>query len=221
MLILSLFLGGFTDQAGGVTEDDIRNAILGKTPVDLATMDLNKDGKVDVADLVKRVGSMQVGKSALRVNEGDGTVRVRVNFASRFTGTLRISVSGSATEGTDYQTLPRSFMVDGTSVEIPITIIDNDVVEDVKTIVLAFSYEDYNGSKAIPPGAPANYTVYIVDNDSLWTGTIENNGMALHFQMKIIQDASGTKGALVTDGYGIIPKNGTSNEWPATAMRPQ
>lgn len=220
MLIISLFFGGFTNQAGGVTEEEIRDAILRGDTYN-AGIDLNQDGKVDVADLVKLLRSMQVGKSALRVSEGDGTVKVRVNFASRFTGTLGISVSGTAVEGTDYQTLPRSFTMDRTSVEIPITLIDDDVVEDVKTIVLTFSYEDNNGSKTIPLGAPADYTVYIVDNDSLWRGTINNNGIALHFQMKIIQVGSETKGYLVTDGYGIIPQNGTGadpNEWPATTM---
>ena len=42
--------------------------------------------------------------------------------------------------------------------------------------------------------------------------------MDLHFQMKIIQDPSGTAGALVTDGYGIIPLNGASKEWPASTI---
>jgi len=52
LLFISLFLCGVIAHAEDITERLILDAILGKTPADLNTMDLNKDGKVDAADLV-------------------------------------------------------------------------------------------------------------------------------------------------------------------------
>lgn len=54
-LLLTLFLMSnplTIPPCAAVTESEIRDAILGKTEQDFNTMDLNEDGKVDVADVV-------------------------------------------------------------------------------------------------------------------------------------------------------------------------
>ncbi len=138
-------------------------------------------------------------------------------LSAHFSGTLRYSVSGTAEQGIDYETSD-SISVDGVYVNLPVSIMDDDKMEDrAETIVLTLHY-DMNEDWGYVPGTSVDHTIYIYDNDALWNGSIENNGTALHFQMKIIQSPSGTSGALVTDGHGIIPLNGSDTEWPAHSL---
>lgn len=155
-------------------------------------------------DQCTAVSVAEFAVSTSKINEGE-SINVTVRSSSPFSGTLQYSVSGTATAG-DY-----SISMSGDSFQITIT--DDGELEDIETLVLRLEE-----GQCYIPGASTVHTVYVHDNDAIWNGAIEHDGLAAHFQMKIIQQGGEVTGALVTDGYGIIPLNGESTEWPATSM---
>jgi hypothetical protein len=123
----------------------------------------------------------------------------------------------TATSGTDFKSLSGSVSVNGVTAEIPIEIIDDDVLEGTtETIVLNIYYDENDHSLGYVPGLQTTHTIFIQENDAYWMGSIENIGTSVHFKMKIIQSPSGSSCQLIGDGYGIIPENGDSTEWPVT-----
>lgn len=99
--IILLFLTPFVLAQSDVTEQEFRDAILGKSQQDLQKLDVNNDGKVDVADLVHCIKSgMCSGEPAsltgehvgilLRDNavliEGQSEVYGQIPFALKITG---------------------------------------------------------------------------------------------------------------------------------------
>ncbi len=243
ILVLTATSPFMAHSSAAITEQDLKDAVLGKRTFTAAQLDAmdqigNGDGKVDVADLVAfgfPVADFVTGSS--EAWEGDGTVNVVVDFASSFTGTLRYSVGGSAKPGDDYEELNGAIAVNGRSVSIPITIKDDGImdksdgnddtkVRKVETIVLTLFYD--SNSKYVPGSLP-EHTVYLFDNDAVWDGSILYNSAAMHFQMRIFQDSNGLRGSIITDGFGIIPSNPDSDElieidgealskWPASSM---
>ena len=84
---------------------------------------------------------------------GDTSLALPINFA----------VTGTAANGSDYQTLtsPVTIPPGASSVVIPVVPIDDSVAEPVETVVLTLT----SGAAYIVEGAPA--TVSIIDNDNL------------------------------------------------------
>ncbi|MFO0795419.1 MAG: hypothetical protein U0586_15310 [Candidatus Brocadiaceae bacterium] len=203
------------------TKQNIIDAVLGRktfTDGEFHGMDVNKDNKVDVADLVKLgIAVADFAEGTSEAWEGDGTVNVVVNFSQTYTGVLKYLVGGTAVSGVDYQALSGSVNVEGkTSVVIPINIIDDNILDEtfsdtdnkqhirVETIILTLYYAE-NAGLAYVPGSKTQHTVYVHDNDAIWNGIISNNSAQLHFKMRIISDAKGINSSILTDGNGIIP----------------
>ncbi|MCP4105251.1 MAG: hypothetical protein GY749_06905 [Desulfobacteraceae bacterium] len=218
--IILIFLTPFV--LAQTSEQNLREAILKNggnfTEEQLEEMDQNNDGKLDVSDIVNLLKSTSASTPVSNfdsftsvIEEGNSTANIKVNFSTAFSGALEFTITGTATNGNDYEVLNSSIPVDGAYVNIPVAVTDDDTLEETaETIVLTL-----NEGSGYVPGASTTHTIYIYDNDAVWNGTIETNGTALHFQMKIIQTPTKTTGALFTDGYGIIPLNGTNEEWAA------
>ncbi len=197
-------------------QSDLRDTVLERKSFGneyLEQMDTNADRTLDVSDVVKSaktlpdtgLPSASFEKASSEVSEGDDAINVKVNFSKPFAGTLKYTVSGTATAGSDYGTMNDSILANGVYANIPINISDDDELENgTETLVLTVYYKDGENLGYVP-GVSTQHIVYISDNDALWNGIIENNGMALHFRMKIIQSPSGAEAALIGDGYGIIP----------------
>lgn len=199
-------------QAAQVTETVLRDAILGKVPVDVATMDLNKDGKVDGADLVKLVQPPKATfqSSGSEVSEGDGTIKIKVKFDKLFRGYLRFEASGTAKPGVDYEPFGNTIPVNGTSIEIPVKLIDNLKPAGQRTIVVRLLSDIF-----VPPtytsGVPQDHTVRIDDNDAVWQGGLEIAGFVMGFKMTITRNASTNKAFVESDGHDGFP----TGRWPA------
>ena len=210
---------GLMEALSDFTKQDLIDAILERktfTEEQLDEMDLNNDGKVDVADLVNYSRPVaDFDRLTSQVTEGSVQIIVKVNFTSPMTGVLEYTVSGTAVPGDDYESLSGTVDVNGDTVDIPINIIDDAEIEDTESIIITIHYEDETGLKYLP-GAFTQHTVYIVDNDAIWAGTMQSNDTAVHIAMKIVQTLSGPTISLYTDGHGVIPLNDGSNEWPAT-----
>ena len=128
-------------QSEVVTEANIRAAIINSgqfTQDQINQMDLNGDGKLDVADLITflvLVASFATATS--QVAENTPSDNVVVNFSRPVQGTLNFTTGGSAAEGTDYAALTKSVPVNGTSVSIRVSPIDDAIYEGPRTIVLS------------------------------------------------------------------------------------
>lgn len=123
-----------------VTENEIRDAILNRTGVDLNTMDLNEDDKVDVADVVNFhhlycIANFTEAES--EINETAGTYNVVLNFTQPITGTVKYTVGGTATEDEDYVALPGSVAVDGSSATIEVSVMSDTIFEGDEIIKIA------------------------------------------------------------------------------------
>lgn len=201
-------------QSDSVAEQEIRDAVLNRIEEDLDTMDLNEDGKVDVADLVNLVKSAgpttpvaSFDLVSSKVSEGDGTAVIQVNFTTHFFGTLGFMVSGTAEESIDYYALTGSVVVDGISVDIPIQIIDDLELEKQETIIITLDQAD---PQDLIIGVPQEYTLRIEENDAVWHGGFQVHNLSMGFEMEIAQDASSYQAVLKSDGYGTLP----AGEWP-------
>ena len=198
-----------------LTAQDVQDAILGRqsfTAEQLAAMDLNGDGAVDAADLVV-LGSpvVQAGfhDGSSVIVEGSAGSGPTVDFSAAFVGRLRYRVrelpNGTAST--------RQLVVSGTSAVIPMAADDDAVVTDARTFEVALLE-----STGYELGPRVFHTLVLEDNDAVWNGRYQNAGLSVHFQLKIVRNGGAVSGALVTDGFGIIPRNGEGDEWPLTSI---
>jgi Calx-beta domain/Bacterial pre-peptidase C-terminal domain len=76
--------------------------------------------------------------------------------------TMRYAVTGTATNGTDYQTLGQSVVIpaDQTSITIPVTVLDDLLVEGDETVILTLALDP-----GYTLGTTTTQTVTITDND--------------------------------------------------------
>jgi len=136
------------------------------------------------------------------------------------TGTLKFSVEGTATSGSDYvdlpctPTTPCSVPVNGTSVNIDVTLMnDTDVSEEIESIILQL--EPGLGYQV---GALNRHTIFIIDDDALWRGSLEIDSGLVPITMALVNGGSGYTGSITSDGLGTFPLDpqGDPQTWSAT-----
>ena len=215
-----------------VTENNLREAVLEKSTAgfsseELALMDVNKDGILDVSDLVYYLKTQEVILSIAEfdqrmttVSEGSGVVTVSINFSEEYVGLLKYSENGVSKEIT----------VNGTNAVISVTNTDDSTRSTTANIINLEIVYDSTPGILYAPGAASIHTVVINENDTLWNGTISNDiypssgdvfmntSINIHFQIEIIIEGSTTTASIITDGNGIIPMNGASNQWAMTGL---
>lgn len=164
LCFLLLFTSG--NVLADFTQDDLRNAILGNGTFDeqtLIEMDMNADGKVDVADIVyfdRNKVMIESVETSSQVNEIDGMVTIDFNFSRAFTGTLYYAVGGTATSSEDYYALTGSIdVVNATNASESVTIYSDTEYEGDETIVL-----NLLPSESYSLGENKLHTVTIKDN---------------------------------------------------------
>lgn len=184
------------------------------TEAERASLDLNDDGLLDVADLVfflKDIGSPTPIASFENMStvalEGVRAVSVSVAFTNTFHGTLRYTVSGgTATAGADYAASTGTLDVAGAAVEIPITLLDDTEVEETETLTVRLELGD---GYAIQE--PVEHTIFINDNDGVWTGTYDLAGTRMSFELTLIRSGDISSGNLVWGESSFLPEG----EWAA------
>lgn len=206
--------------AGGVhaqtTIQDIIDAILaGTTP---AEADINRDGRVDALDVACFVSECPpVGApiatfsgTSVTTDEGEGLLLVSVMFTGPIDCVLNYTVDGTATPGSDYEPLSGTIAVNGASVNIPITLIDDGTMsEEIEIIALALET-----GLCYELGPFSQQTILITDNDARWYGTLMNAETHIGFILEVTRTHTSDSATLVGDGNCTLPAGG----WAASTF---
>lgn len=131
--------------------------------------------------------------------EGDGPHQMEIVFDRPYNGTVNYAVNalGNTTAGTDFTlgvnplATTGSIPVNGTSAFIPISIVNDDIVNDQRAAIIDIAL---NGEEYFL-GGRFTHVVIIEDNDAWWTGSLipasgENDGRT--FRLKIVETGAGT-----------------------------
>ncbi|MFH2124147.1 MAG: hypothetical protein ABIJ50_11785 [Pseudomonadota bacterium] len=201
-----------------VTEDNLRQAVLEQgsdfTADDLQAMDLNDDGHLDAADLIIYVQDNNLPQAVTftslesKINEGDSTLSIEVEYTKDYSGSLHYVVSGTTTSGEDFTPLSGTLPVDNRLEQITIQLTDDFNLEDAETIILTLIPDaGYN------IGQSQQHIVYIEDNDATWRGNLQVNNMLLGFNVTLTKSGSIYQATVQSDGSNGLP----SGTWPAHA----
>lgn len=138
--------------------------------------------------------------TAFQITEGD-TEDLVITFSSPFTGTLRYSISGTATPD-DYGPLTGEIHVfNSLSAIIPITISDNETIDPLRVLILTLVADD--GARV---GLSSRVVITVEDRDVRWEAIFSTGRTALPFSLEIIRTGAGTNGYLVGGASHFFPE---------------
>ncbi len=144
--------------------------------------------------------------TAFHISEGE-TVSPTITFSAPFTGTLRYTISGTATPY-DYGTLTGQIEVfNSTTATLPITLAENETIDPHRVLILTLEAD--SGAR---PGLSSQVVITIEDRDARWEGTFSTGRTALPFSLEIIRAGSVTNGHLVGGSSHFFPEG----PFPAT-----
>lgn len=135
--------------------------------------------------------------------EGSGTLQIPFTFNRPFTGTVTYSLHATTTavEGTDIMPVSGSVSVSGTSGSIPITSIDNEILNRDRLIAI-----DLESTSDYRVGGTSRHVICLCDNDAYWSGNIVTGRMTRNFRAEITRANGTTKVFFVAgkdhDGLG-------------------
>jgi len=142
--------------------------------------------------------SASFNSTALQATEG-GVVLPTINFSAPYHGIVHYTISGTAMSG-DYVSLSGEVFVNGTSATIPVTLLDNQTVGQLRYLTLTLQ-----AGPGLQLGAGSATTITIDENDADWQGTFTTSGASIAFVLRI-QDLNGVKMAsLKGTGPGLFP----------------
>jgi len=211
-----------------ITKQNIADAILERQtflPVEMDSLDLNRDGTVNIADLtffllrtLNLVPSVSFETSNSKAFEGDGTLPVRLVFTKEIevATTLTFTAGGTATygEGGDYTIAGYDFVAGqgtialnpgDTEAVILITLADDAVFDEgVETVTFSLTG---GSTQTYFLGPGQTHTFYIDDNDSVWFAgaDFENGGRYESFRLEITQNNGTFDGRVLSDDL-LIPR---------------
>lgn len=191
--------------------------ILGRQISNTNVVDRNGDGNVDVRDLVLFVNGLPVRASFVTVEThafpSQTSVNIPIQFSKAASGKLRIELSGSAINGTDYgnfgapvigfENISREISLTNAKIatlSIPL-LADPNVFRGERKLVLTLhsvatlSGTQVNRSAGPSPGFITAHTIIISEGDRVWTGNL-NFDPESGFGSKPVAFALSTDGAL-------------------------
>jgi hypothetical protein len=213
--------------------DGVSDALENILSTSTSTFDSDDDGFGDAyeiqagsdpvrADSVPQDVKVNFASAQSSVSEGDGVHQVHLSLSRSYTGTIRYRVAdlSTASASTDVA-LSGVAEASGTTAVIQIPILDDLVIEQVKTLVLDIEADPEN----YLPGGASRHIILLYDNDSYWSGVLRNDDSEQSFRMRLLRHGSQVQGALVSSldtnsadgiqGVGTIPP-GT---WPLSSAQ--
>lgn len=155
--------------------------------------------------------SVQFEEIASVQTEGSGTVGIPIIFDRSFSGTVTYSIHATSTavSGTDFQAVSGSLSVSGTTATIPITSIDNAILNRDRLIAI-----DLEGSALYRTGGRSRHVICLCDNDAYWSGNLVTGRMTRDFRTEIVRHNGTTSVWFVAganyDGIGDPTDESTS-----------
>ncbi len=144
----------------------------------VATLGANASQTVNISDNdpVDQTPTVTLGVGNLTVTEGGSRV-VTATLSAAATTALSIpyTISGTATNGTDFTVTPATFnfAVGATTATITVNTIDDAVIEATETVIVTLGT-----ATGVNPGTNLSQTVQIVDNDAPLGNRIVSLGVA-------------------------------------------
>ena len=143
----------------------LSNAKITTIDTPITTTDLVGDGSITnttEAPVVSIVATTQASEP-----DSNGLFTINLTNPMSTSTTVSYTVSGTATNGTDYETITNSIVIPAntTSITIPVNVIDDDIVEGTESVILTLLNTDNTSTITTVP-ADATATVNITDDDS-------------------------------------------------------
>ena len=172
-----------------------------------ATGSRTGNGQIVLNDDDKPVVSFAAASSS--ADEDDGTVTVRLNISPAPTSSVLVNytVSGTATDGTDFSDLVGGGFVVGTNITefvLRVNITDDNVDEPAETVILTLS-----SSTGYNVGSTSVHTLTITDNDVsafVFTPTSlsVDEGAGGTYTVKLATEPTGNVTVMISDASGEV-----------------
>ncbi len=145
---------------------------------------------------------IEFATTAFQVTEGETAFPV-ITFSAPFTGTLRYTISGTATTDDFGQLTGEIQVVNSTTASLPITVADNETIDPLRVLILTLEADD-----GVRVGLSSRLVVTIEDRDARWEGTFfsEKGNASLPFSLEIIRTGATTEGRLVGGSSHFFPE---------------
>ena len=206
--------------------DGVSDALEGILNTRTNTFDTDSDGYGDANEIqnasdplrsesIPQTIKVNFALSQSSMKEGDGVHQVQLTCSRAFSGQIRYRVSHLSTASATTDFIVTGIVdVTGTTATIPISVLDDLVIEDVKMLVLDLESDP---DKYLPGGS-SRHTVLLYDNDAYWSGVLRNENTEHAFRLRLLRHATMVQGALVSslDTNSLTGVNGVGTIPPGT-----
>lgn len=190
---------------GWVNQEDILSGIFETgswNEEDFQDLDSNKDGNLDVIDLLLHEPSpypiVTFRKSETRVVEGTSTLALHLKSSQFIRKTIPIIIEGVSELGVDIQLPTRSVTFDGRDATLVIQILNDQSWEPIEWFSIRLQQgDDYRLDES-------SHQVIMDDNEALWTVVLLEGGAQYGFDLAVEDD--GQTARLISEGNSLIPE---------------
>jgi hypothetical protein len=165
---------------------------------------------------------VEFSESASSAREGDGEIGLAVVFSAPYAGPLhyRIADMSTAAAGTDFDTVAGAVAVNGTSVVIPVMLLDDTRADPVKVLAVDLVADPWGEYQL---GGASRHVIMLSDNDTIWSGVMGTADAAqLGFRLRMPQVGNQVVSAAIVSeplpggnaSTGTIPPG----EWPVQVV---
>ncbi len=141
--------------------------------------------------------------TALEVTEGETAFAI-ITFSAPFTGTLRYTLSGTATSDDFEELSGEVFVSNSTQALIPVTVKENTSIDPVRNLILTI--QSGGGAAA---GLASQFEILIQDADARWEGSFLSGAARIPFTLDLIRTGGVTQGFLIGGPFGFLPEEST------------
>ena len=142
--------------------------------------------------------------TALEVTEGETDFAI-VTFSAPFTGTLRYTLSGTATSDDFEELSGEVFVSNSTQALIPVTVKENTSIDPVRNLILTIQ-----AGGGATPGLASQFEILVIDADARWEGSFLSGSASIPFTLNLIKTGETTEGFLIGGPFDFLPQESTA-----------